>query len=55
MEPQWPLLQPYVPYVYGAHPAYQVQAVQRTNPEASLAYSFSDCSLNTASMRELSK
>ena len=39
MEPQWPLLQPTVPYVYGTYPAYhQVQVVPLTNPVAPLAY-----------------
>merc|ERR1712029_970039 len=39
MEPQWPLLQPTVPYMYGTYPAYhQVQVVPRTNPVAPLAY-----------------
>ena len=41
MEPQWPLLQPTVPYVYGAYPVYhQVRVVPWTKSVASLAYSF---------------
>ena len=56
LEPQWPLLQPTVPYVYGTYPAYhQVRVIPRTNPVASLAYGLSYEEKCTATLREFSK